>query len=48
MTITPEPSPGRRASPPLPPELIFIGVQINHPPLDVASVNTTEWPSAAP
>lgn len=22
---------------------IFIGVQLNHPPLDVASVNTTEW-----
>ena len=23
--------------------LIFIGVQINHPPLDVTSVGTTEW-----
>jgi hypothetical protein len=23
--------------------LIFIGVQINHPPMDVASVTTTEW-----
>jgi hypothetical protein len=23
--------------------LIFIGVQINHPPLDVSSVHTTEW-----
>ena len=23
--------------------LIFIGVQINHPPLDVSSVTTTEW-----
>ena len=23
--------------------LIFIGVQINHPPMDVASVATTEW-----
>jgi hypothetical protein len=22
---------------------VFIGVQLNHPPLDVASVNTTEW-----
>ena len=22
---------------------IFIGVQINHPPMDVASVTTTEW-----
>jgi hypothetical protein len=23
--------------------LIFIGVQFNHPPLDVTSVTTTEW-----
>ena len=27
---------------------LFIGVQINHPHLDVTSVTTTEWLSAAP
>jgi hypothetical protein len=26
--------------------LIFIAVQINHPPMDVASVATTEWSCA--
>jgi hypothetical protein len=27
---------------------IFIGVQINHPPADLAHIVTTEWPYARP
>ena len=33
----------RPASPPSPPGLIFIGVQINHPQLNATSIPTTEW-----